>query len=374
MDTLEKKLELLNSAARKGNLSRRQFIELASIVGTSAAYAACGGGGGGNPAQPSPTPTPTPTPSGVAFSQPVLDFDTRQNIPGGNLYITMENGTVEVPFQNGVAAVNQEMGVQPNRSYQMRLSAPGYNDREFTGMVSNDGIRVDLMGGRMEYPLNMKSAAFNQSQYEYWRLRRDGHSQRPTSILTIGIADKFLYHASNGNLTRVRPFTMDSKTLNDIIDVVANDAPIWSGGLYPQENVAPGQLPSYVRMQSRDGDNAVPDSKPQNNGWILIYPDDNPSPGFGISRGDSGTDNITYAFMALGFLPSMQQSDGTIRYDVPLFTRSNLSIDLRECLGAVEHHFEGLDSTGKPLPQLKQYFDFAYARPPKHANPDTVVK
>ena len=359
MDTLEKKLELLNSAARKGNLSRRQFIELASIVGTSAAYAACGGGGGGNPAQPSPTPTPTPTPSGVAFSQPVLDFDTRQNIPGGNLYITMENGTVEVPFQNGVAAVNQEMGVQPNRSYQMRLSAPGYNDREFTGMVSNDGIRVDLMGGRMEYPLNMKSAAFNQSQYEYWRLRRDGHSQRPTSILTIGVLDQRKYIASNGNLVDDGPYNFDRATLDRLLDVLANDAPIWSGGLYPQE----GSNPSYVKLQSR-GD-FIPDSRVHTEGWITIFPNSNIPEGFAIARQDSQTDAITHAFMALR--PNA---------NIP---RADFSTDLRECFGGVQRpsdgtSTEGFDSSGRPLPQLKQYFDFAYARPPKHANPDTVMR
>ena len=68
--------------------------------------------------------------------------------------------------------------------------------------------------------------------------------------------------------------------------------------------------------------------------------------------------------MALGF-----RQDG-----VPLFTRAGFSTDLRECLGGVQRTFEGFDSNGKPLPELKKYFDFAFARPTRHANPDSAIK
>ena len=302
--------------------------------------------------------------AGVEFTEKIIDFNTRQIIPSGHLYVTIpgSQSPVDIPFQAGTLTVTKDLNLMLNNSYTMKLVAPGYLDRDFTGHVTDTpegiGIKVDLEGGRWEFPLNMKNAGFDQGQYAYWRLRRDGHSQRPVNILMIGIADKFMYHASSGNLTRVGPFTMNTKALNDIIDAVTNDAPIWSGGLYPKE----GGIPSYLKIQSR-GDN-IPDTAVRQEGWILVYPDDNLPPRFGIARGDSNTDNITYAFMALGF-----RQDG-----VPLFTRAGFSTDLRECLGGVQRTFEGFDSNGKPLPELKKYFDFAFARPTRHANPDSAIK
>src|SRR3989344_1458182 len=160
-----------------------------------------------------------------------------------------------------------------------------------------NGMEFDLGGGRVERPLNMIPLSFSDAEYANYRLRV-GHSQRPVNILPIGVLDKFIYVVSTGNtLTRGPEYDPNHRTLKEIREALIIGPRFCSGGMYPLEQVAEGEWPSYVKVQSKG--HSIPETSARQPGWVMVYPEppeSDSNPNWRIHAGDSGTDNITYGF------------------------------------------------------------------------------